>query len=86
MEEILLERVAWIPTLLLTAIESKPWSHGYRLAEEKASRVESQPQQLGENWLERDDTERREAEENRHIHDLMENIKRYIRNIDINNL
>ena len=72
--------------LLLNPAESKPLSHGLNLLEEAPSQPDARSQRLSENWQERKNTEHRDSEEEGKNHELMENIKRYIRSIDISNL
>ena len=67
----------------LDPMQSSPWSPGVSLSEGRTSRSESQ---LTDNWQERDNTERSQVEEDRELHQLMEDIKNYIRSIDIGNL
>jgi hypothetical protein len=72
--------------LLVNPMQSRPLSHSFHLAGEKASHSESQSPQLTGNWRKRENTEHSDADEDVQLHKLMEDIKRYIRSIDISNL
>ena len=72
--------------LLFNPMRSSPLSHGFQLAREKVGHSESQSQQLTGNWHKRENTEHNDVEEDVQLHELMEDIKRYIRSIDVNNL
>ena len=71
---------------LLNPAELKPLSHGLSLLEEAPSQPDTRSQRLSENWQERKNTEHRDSEEEGNNHKLMEDVKRYIRSIDISNL
>ena len=70
----------------LNSIQTTPLSHIFYLAEEKQSHLEPQSSQLTDNWQKRQNTEQSDANEDLELHNLMEDIKRYIRSIDISNL
>ncbi len=72
--------------LLFNPMRSSPLSHGFHLAREKVGHSESQSPQLPGNWHKREDTDHSDVEEDVRLHELMEDIKRYIRSIDVNNL
>ena len=68
----------------LDPVQSDPLSPHFHLAGGSHSGPRS-PQVTG-NWQKRENTERPEADEDLELHRLMEDIKRYIRSIDIGNL
>ena len=68
------------------SMQTTPLSHVFNLAEEKQSHLEPQSPQLADNWQKRENTEQIDAKEDLELHKLMEDIKRYIRSIDISNL
>ena len=72
--------------VLLNSMQTTPLSHVFYLAEEKQSHSEPQSPQLTDIWQKRKDTEQSDANEDLELHKLMEDIKRYIRSIDISNL
>jgi len=72
--------------LLFNPTRSSPLSHGFHGAAEKVGHSESRSPQLAGNWHKRENTEYSEVEEDVRLHDLMEDIKRYIRSIDVNTL
>ena len=75
-----------IPELLPISPEPGHPVHGFQLAVEKAGNSESQPPQLTGDWQKREDGERRDTEEEVWVRNLMEDVKRYIRSIDISTL
>jgi hypothetical protein len=60
-------------------------SFGYQFAGEQASQAESQQSQLTGDW-QNQESNHSELEEDLQLNELMENVKRYIRNIDISDL
>ena len=72
--------------LFFKPTESRALSHGFHLLGETADQSESQSQQLTGNWRKQENTEHRDTEDDIKLHELMEDIKRYIRSIDITNL
>jgi len=72
--------------LLLNPTRSSPLSHGFHLAAENVGHSESRSPQLAGNWHKRENTDHSEMEEDVRLHNLMEDIKRYIRSIDVNTL
>ncbi len=72
--------------LLFNPMRSSPLSHGFHLATEKVGHSESRSPQLAGNWHKRENIDHSDVEEDVRLHDLMEDIKRYIRSIDVNNL
>ena len=77
-----------LPTseLLNNPTEPKPLSPEFHLAEETAGHSDSQSPRLTGNWQKRENTEHSITEDDVKLHRLMEDIKRYIRSIDISNL
>jgi hypothetical protein len=71
---------------LFNPMRSSPLSHGLDLAREKVGQSESRSPQLAGNWHKRENSDHREVEEKFRLHELMEDIKRYIRSIDVNTL
>ena len=70
----------------LDPMQSSPLSPDFHLAEGRPGHSEPQSPQLTGNWHKRENTERSDVDEDRELHQLMEDIKRYIRSIDIGNL
>ncbi|MGD8434930.1 MAG: hypothetical protein PVI73_12520 [Syntrophobacterales bacterium] len=71
---------------LFTPMLASPLSHGFHLASEQVGHAESRSPQLAGNWHKRENTDHSEVEEDVRLHELMEDIKRYIRSIDVNTL
>ena len=86
MSAILPENRTLIFDLLDIQMQSTPFSNSFRLTEEKASPSESQSPQFTGNWQKRENGEHSDGDEDIRLHELMEDIKRYIRSIDIGNL
>lgn len=86
MSQALYEAGLSIYELLLNPTPTSPWSHGFHLATEKVSHAESRSPQMADNWHKSENTDHSEVEEDIRLHELMEDIKRYIRNIDVNAL
>ena len=63
-----------------------PLSHGFQVAREKVGQSESQSPQLAGNWHKRENADHSDMEEDVRLHELMEDIKRYIRSIDVSTL
>ena len=72
--------------ILLNPIESSPFAHGFNLASESQSYSESQSPELAGSWDNHDNTKPGDTDEDHELHQLMEDVKRYIRSIDISNL
>lgn len=72
--------------VLVNPMQSSPSSQGFHLAVERASHSESQSPELTSTWAKRENTEHSNTDEDLELHQLMEDIKRYIRSIDISNL
>lgn len=70
--------------LCLDPVRSGPLATNLYLSE--GSHSEPQSPQLTGNWQKRENTEGPEADEDLELHQLMEDIKRYIRSIDIGKL
>ena len=75
-----------LPELLFSPMQSSPLSHGLHLAREKVGHSESRSPQLAGNWHKRENTDHSDGDEDVRLHELMEDIKRYIRSIDVNTL
>jgi hypothetical protein len=73
-------------TQLLNMMRSSPVSQGFQLAGEKVGHSESRAPQLTGNWHKRENTGHSDVEEDLRLHKLMEDIKRYIRSIDVTTL
>jgi hypothetical protein len=86
MPEILLNRLALIVESLLNPPAAKPLSHGFHLLGETNGQSDSQLPQLTGNWQKQDNTEHSDTEDEVKLHEFMEDIKRYIRSIDVSNL
>ncbi|MGD8372827.1 MAG: hypothetical protein PVG64_09345 [Syntrophobacterales bacterium] len=86
MQAILNEHTTMIFRLIFNPMESTPLTHTFHLGGQSASQTESQQPQLTDDWQKQENSEHRDAEEDIRLHELMENVKRYIRNIDVNNL
>ena len=72
--------------LLFNPRPTSPLSHGFHLATEKVSHAESRSPQMAGNWHKSENTDHGDVEEDFRLRELMEDIKRYIRNIDVNAL
>lgn len=70
----------------LDPVQSSALSPDFHLAEGGQSHSEPQSPQLTGNWERRENTEPSDFDEDRDLHQLMEDIKSYIRSIDIANL
>lgn len=68
----------------LDPVQSSPLSPPLHLA--GGSHSDPQSAQVNSNWQKRENTKRSEADEDLELHRLMEDVKRYIRSIDIGNL
>ena len=71
---------------LFSLMRFSPLSHGLHLAREKVGHSESQSPQLAGNWHKRENTDHSDVEEDVRLHELMEDVKRYIRSIDVTTL
>jgi len=86
MAEIMEYMVLFTTDLLLNPTESGTLPDGLHLMGEAAVQSDSRSPELTGNWKKRENTEHRDIEEDLEIHELMEDIKRYIRSIDITSL
>ena len=75
-----------INEMILNPLQSSPFAHGFNLASESQSHSESQSPELASTWDNHEDTKSGDTDEDVELHQLMEDIKRYIRSIDISNL
>lgn len=75
-----------INEILLNPIESSPLAHGFSLASESQSYSQSQSPDLASTWDNHENTNPVDTDEDHELHQLMEDVKRYIRSIDISNL
>lgn len=66
--------------------QSTPFAHGFHLAGEAPSHSGSKSPELTSTWEEQENTKPADKGEDLELHQLMEDIKRYIRSIDIGNL
>ena len=71
---------------LFNPMQASPLSHGFHVAREKVGQSESQSPQLAGNWHERENADHSDMDEDVRLHELMEDIKRYIRSIDVSTL
>ena len=72
--------------LLSNLMQSSPLPPGLHLAREKVDHSESRSAQLAGNWHKSENADHSDAEEDVRLHELMEDIKRYIRSIDVTTL
>ena len=75
-----------INKVLLNPTESSPFAHRFNLASESQSYSESQSPGLASTWDNHENTKPVDTDEDHELHQLMEDVKRYIRSIDISNL
>ena len=75
-----------IVTELLNPIQSTPFAHGFYPDSETTSHSESKSPELTSTWEERENKKPANGDEDLELRQLMEDIKRYIRSIDIGNL
>jgi hypothetical protein len=75
-----------IDEVLLNPKQSSHFAHGFQLASQAQSHSESQSPELTSTWEKHESTKTTDTDEDRELHQLMEDIKRYIRSIDIGNL
>jgi len=71
---------------LVNQRQSSPFAHGFHLASQTPSHSESQAPELASTWENNENTKAADTDEDIELHQLMEDIKRYIRSIDIRNL
>ena len=70
----------------LNPMQSSPFAHGFNLASDTHSNSQSQSSELASTWDSHENTKPVDTDEDLELHQLMEDIKRYIRSIDIGNL
>ena len=75
-----------INEMILNPLQSSPFAHGFTLARETHDHSQSQSPEIATTWDEHENTKPGETDEDLELHQLMEDIKRYIRSIDISNL
>ena len=75
-----------ITELLRAPAESKPLSQGFHMQRETAGQSDPKSTHLTDNWQKRENTEHSDIGDEVKLHELMEDVKRYIRSIDIRNL
>ena len=75
-----------IEQVLLNPMQSSPFAHGFHLASQTPSHSETQAPELASTWENNENTKGADTDEDIELHQLMEDIKRYIRSIDITNL
>jgi hypothetical protein len=75
-----------INEVLMMLVQSNPFAHGFNLASETPRHSESQSPELANSWDKHENTNSSDSDEDIELHQLMEDIKRYIRSIDISNL
>jgi hypothetical protein len=75
-----------IDEVLLNPRQSTPFAHGFNLASQTPNHSESQSPELTSTWEKHENTKVADTDEDIELHQLMEDIKRYIRSIDISNL
>jgi hypothetical protein len=71
---------------LLDPLQSTPFAPGFSLANETIRHSESKSPELASTWEERDNNKSGNGDDDLELRQLMEDIKRYIRSIDISNL
>jgi hypothetical protein len=75
-----------IDEVLLNRMQSSPFAHGFHLVSQTPSHSESQSPELTSTWEKHENTKAADTDEDHELHQLMEDVKRYIRSIDISNL
>ncbi|MFP3870505.1 MAG: hypothetical protein ACLFVT_06455 [Syntrophobacteria bacterium] len=86
MPGILREKVVLLAMPFFNYGNATPLTQDLYLAGESSGQTDSRPQQLSGNWTEQEDAKHHNQEEDPELEQLMENVKRYIRNIDVNKL
>ena len=86
MPEVLRGKEPRIFKVIFNPIESGPFSDGFQMSEGDRSQSESHPPKIHGTWREREEAEHHDAEKDIQLRQFMENVKRYIRNIDISSL
>lgn len=75
-----------INEVLMIPVQVNPFTQGFNLANETSSHSESQSPELASTWDNNESTKPGDSDEDLELRQLMEDIKRYIRSIDISNL
>jgi hypothetical protein len=75
-----------INEVLMIPMQVNPFTHGFNLASETPSHSESQSPELASTWDNHENTKSGDTDEDFELNQLMEDIKRYIRSIDVSNL
>ena len=70
----------------LNSIQSFPFAHGFFLARETTNQSESKSPELTSNWEDHENKKTANGDEDLDLNQLMEDIKSYIRSIDVSNL
>ena len=78
--------VIYFSTRHVNQRDTDPWAAGFHLEADGAEQTESPSSPLIGAWREPKDTEHFDTEEEIQVRELMESVKRYIRNIDISEL
>ena len=71
---------------MLSPMQSTPFANGFHLSSETIGYSESKSSELANTWEEHENKKRSDNDEDLELHRLMEDIKRYIRSIDVSNL
>jgi len=71
---------------LLSPMQSTPFANAFYLSSEATGHSESKSSELTNTWEEHENKKRNDNDEDLELHRLMEDIKRYIRSIDISDL
>ncbi len=80
------DKVRFTLKMWLNPAGPNPLSQGFHLTREAAAQSDSPSSQLTGSWQGRENTEHSDTEDDVKLHELMEDIKRYIRSIDIGDL
>ena len=75
-----------LDVVLLNPMQSSPFANGFHLASQTPSYSESQSPELASTWEKHENTKAADTYEDLELHQLMEDVKRYIRSIDISDL
>jgi hypothetical protein len=75
-----------IEAAALIPVQSNPFAQGFHLNSETISHSESKSPKLTRSWEDHENEKAGDIDEDVELHQLMEDVKRYIRSIDISNL
>jgi hypothetical protein len=75
-----------IENALLTPVQSTPLTEGFYMSSDPASQSEATSPDLSHTWEEHENKKPADTDEDLELRQFMEDIKRYIRSIDIGNL